>query len=67
MPSGAYSSSLTAGSVAPAGGVPGLSQLYESLLKAGVLGQSSSTPEVTPPPRVDPALEAERRYEEADQ
>ncbi|KZW04079.1 hypothetical protein EXIGLDRAFT_600069 [Exidia glandulosa HHB12029] len=61
-PTSAYPPSV-AGSVPPVGG-PDLMQLYDSLLKAGVLGQSSSAPEVTPPPQVDPALEAERRYEE---
>lgn len=61
-PTSAYPPSV-AGSAPPVGG-PDLMQLYDSLLKAGVLGQSSSAPEVTPPPQVDPALEAERRYEE---
>ncbi|EJD53737.1 hypothetical protein AURDEDRAFT_110499 [Auricularia subglabra TFB-10046 SS5] len=43
-------------------GPPDLMKLYSSLLAAGVIGGGSEPS--TPAPKVDPELEAERRYEE---
>lgn len=59
-----YASTPVAAAPASSAGVPDLSHLYDSLLKAGVLGQTSKTPEGTPPPQIDPAVEAEKQYED---
>lgn len=59
-----YASTPVAAAPASSSGVPDLSHLYDSLLKAGVLGQTSKTPEGTPPPQIDPAVEAEKQYED---